>query len=80
MSPMSGGGTLLVQGDASWVAPGHNAVITYDNKTYKLSHALEGSSSGAATLRIGELVWDAKTAGRSPVGRSDSAHRGVNGG
>jgi arabinan endo-1,5-alpha-L-arabinosidase len=58
-SLMSGGGTLLVQGDASWVAPGHNAVITYNNKTYNLYHALKGSSSGAATLRISELAWDA---------------------
>ena len=49
---MKGGGTLLVTGDASWVAPGHNAVITYNNKTYNLYHALKGSSSGAATLRI----------------------------
>jgi arabinan endo-1,5-alpha-L-arabinosidase len=56
---MSGGGTLLVQGNASWVAPGHNAVITYNNKTYNLYHALQGSSSGPATLRIAEIVWDA---------------------
>ena len=56
---MMGGGTLLVQGNASWVAPGHNAVITYNNKTYNIYHALKGSSSGAATLRISELAWDA---------------------
>lgn len=58
-SLMSGGGTLLVTGNASWVAPGHNAVITYDNKTYNIYHALKGSSSGAATLRISEIAWDA---------------------
>jgi arabinan endo-1,5-alpha-L-arabinosidase len=58
-SLMSGGGTLLVQGDASWVAPGHNAVIAYNNKTYNIYHALKGSSGGAATLRISELAWDA---------------------
>ena len=57
-SLMSGGGTLLVQGNSSWVAPGHNAVITYDNKTYNIYHALKGSSSGTATLRISELAWD----------------------
>ena len=56
---MKGGGTLLVQGNASWVAPGHNAVITYNNKTYNIYHALKGSSSGAATLRISEIAWDA---------------------
>ena len=48
-----------MQGNASWVAPGHNAVITYNNKTYNIYHALKGSSSGAATLRISEIAWDA---------------------
>jgi len=56
---MTGGGTQLVKGDASWVAPGHNAVITYAGKTYNLYHALKGSSTGAPTLRVSELVWDA---------------------
>ena len=55
---MKGGGTLLVTGNTSWVAPGHNAVITYNNKTYNIYHALKGSSSGAATLRISEIAWD----------------------
>jgi arabinan endo-1,5-alpha-L-arabinosidase len=57
----SGGGTLLVQGNSSWSAPGHNAVITYDNRTYNVYHALAAPSgqNGTATLRIAELVWDA---------------------
>jgi arabinan endo-1,5-alpha-L-arabinosidase len=59
-SMMTGGGTQLVKGDASWVAPGHNAVITYAGKTYNLYHALKGSSTGAPTLRISELLWDAE--------------------
>ena len=54
---MLGGGTLLVQGNAAWVAPGHNSVIVYGGKTYNIYHALAGG--GAATLRISELVWDA---------------------
>ncbi|MEO8214451.1 MAG: arabinan endo-1,5-alpha-L-arabinosidase [Myxococcales bacterium] len=60
-SMMSGGGTLLVQGDSSWSAPGHNAVITYDNRTYNVYHALKAPSgqNGFATLRIAEIVWDA---------------------
>ena len=58
-SLMAGGGTLLVQGNARWVAPGHNAVITYDNKTYNIYHALDGGPTGAATLRISEIAWDA---------------------
>jgi arabinan endo-1,5-alpha-L-arabinosidase len=57
-SLMSGGGTLLVQGDANWGAPGHNSVINYNGKTYNIYHALQGGR-GTATLRIAELVWDA---------------------
>jgi arabinan endo-1,5-alpha-L-arabinosidase len=55
---MSGGGTLLVQGNASWGAPGHNSVIVYNNRTYNIYHALQGGR-GAATLRIAEILWDA---------------------
>jgi len=57
---MSGGGTLLVQGNSSWSAPGHNAVIAYDNRTYNVYHALAAPSgqNGNATLRIAEIVWD----------------------
>jgi arabinan endo-1,5-alpha-L-arabinosidase len=58
---MSGGGTLLVQGNSSWSAPGHNAVIVYDNRTYNVYHALAAPSGqdGPATLRIAEIAWDA---------------------
>jgi arabinan endo-1,5-alpha-L-arabinosidase len=58
---MSRGGTLLVKGDGNWSAPGHNAIITYENRTYNMYHALAAPSgqNGFATLRIGELVWDA---------------------
>ncbi len=57
----SGGGTLLVQGNSSWSAPGHNAVIVYNNRTYNVYHALAAPSgqNGVATLRIAEIVWDA---------------------
>jgi arabinan endo-1,5-alpha-L-arabinosidase len=53
----NGGGTLLVQGNATLTAPGHNAVITYQGKTYNLYHALN-AAHGAAMLRIAELAWD----------------------
>jgi arabinan endo-1,5-alpha-L-arabinosidase len=53
-----GGGTLVSQGNTTVHAPGHNAVIVYDNKTYNLYHALN-ASNGNASLRITELVWDA---------------------
>jgi arabinan endo-1,5-alpha-L-arabinosidase len=55
---MDGGGTLLVQGNATMTAPGHNAVIAYQGKTYNLYHVLNATHGGAA-LRISELVWDA---------------------
>jgi arabinan endo-1,5-alpha-L-arabinosidase len=55
---LQGGGTLLVQGNGTWTAPGHNAVITYDGKTYNLYHALNAQHQNP-TLRISEIVWDA---------------------
>jgi len=55
---MSGGGTPLVQGNAAWIAPGHNSVFVFGGKTYNVYHALRGSSSGPATLRIAEIAWD----------------------
>lgn len=61
VSLMSGGGTLLVKGNDSWSAPGHNSVIVYENRTYNVYHALAApsGSNGQATLRIAEIVWDA---------------------
>ena len=53
-----GGGTLVSQGNTTVHAPGHNAVIVYNNKTYNMYHALN-ASNGNASLRITELVWDA---------------------
>jgi arabinan endo-1,5-alpha-L-arabinosidase len=55
----SGGGTLLVQGNGSVHAPGHNAVIVYNNKTYNVYHALN-ASNGNASLHIAEIAWDAQ--------------------
>jgi arabinan endo-1,5-alpha-L-arabinosidase len=53
-----GGGTLVSQGNTTVHAPGHNAVIVYNNKTYNMYHALN-ASNGGASLHITELVWDA---------------------
>jgi arabinan endo-1,5-alpha-L-arabinosidase len=53
-----GGGTLVSTGNATVHAPGHNAVIVYNNRTYDMYHALN-ASNGNAQLRITELVWDA---------------------
>ena len=53
-----GGGTLVSTGNATVHAPGHNAVIVYNNRTYNMYHALN-ASNGNAQLHITELVWDA---------------------
>ncbi|HEX6276010.1 MAG TPA: arabinan endo-1,5-alpha-L-arabinosidase [Polyangiaceae bacterium] len=55
-----GGGTLLVQGDARWKGPGHNAVIFRGNAAYNVYHSYDANANGRVTLRISELVWDAE--------------------
>ncbi|MGK3996274.1 arabinan endo-1,5-alpha-L-arabinosidase [Sorangium sp. So ce1024] len=55
---MSGGGTLLVQGDGRWKGPGHNAVLFAKDRAYNVYHAYNVEKNGEPTLRISELVWD----------------------
>jgi arabinan endo-1,5-alpha-L-arabinosidase len=55
-----GGGTLLVQGDARWKGPGHNAVIFRGNSAYNVYHSYDNNSNGRITLRISEIAWDAE--------------------
>jgi arabinan endo-1,5-alpha-L-arabinosidase len=55
---LRGGGTLLVQGDATWKGPGHNAVIHSAAGWFNIYHAY-AASNGASSLRISELVWGA---------------------
>jgi arabinan endo-1,5-alpha-L-arabinosidase len=57
-SMMNGGGTQIVQGNATWTAPGHNAVLVTPNATYNVYHALNASHANA-TLRVSQLVLDA---------------------
>jgi arabinan endo-1,5-alpha-L-arabinosidase len=52
-----GGGTLVVAGDATWTAPGHNAVIVTASGAYNVYHALNASHANP-TLRIAEIAWD----------------------
>ena len=59
---MQGGGTLLVAGNASWVAPGHNSVIAYGDKTYNIYHALTAGNM-RATLRIAASLSPPKCRG-----------------
>jgi arabinan endo-1,5-alpha-L-arabinosidase len=52
-----GGGTLLVAGNSTWTAPGHNAVIFTATGAYNVYHALNASHANPV-LRVAELVWD----------------------
>lgn len=53
-----GGGTPLVTGNATWTAPGHNAVIFTASGAYNVYHALDANHQNPV-LRVAELVWDA---------------------
>ena len=56
---LNGGGTLLVQGNSTWTAPGHNAILITPNGAYNIYHALNASHANA-TLRISQLTMDAQ--------------------
>jgi arabinan endo-1,5-alpha-L-arabinosidase len=57
---MSGGGTIIVQGDTRWRGPGHNAVLFANQRAYNIYHSYDANANGSATLRISDLVWDAQ--------------------
>jgi arabinan endo-1,5-alpha-L-arabinosidase len=54
---MSGGGTLLVEGNNAWRGPGHNAILFSGDRAYNIYHSYT-ASTGTPTLRVSELVWD----------------------
>jgi len=55
---MQGGGTLVLQGDARWRGPGHNAVLFTSSAAYNVYHAYDAQNNGAPVLRVSELAWD----------------------
>jgi len=56
--PMAkGGGTLLLQGDASWHGVGHNAVMHDEGKDYLVFHGYDAKDKGISKLRIETLDW-----------------------
>jgi arabinan endo-1,5-alpha-L-arabinosidase len=55
-----GGGTLLVEGDARWKGPGHNAIIFRGNSAYNVYHSYDANENGRITLRVSEIAWDAE--------------------
>jgi arabinan endo-1,5-alpha-L-arabinosidase len=56
---MRGGGSLVLEGNARYRGPGHNAVVFHDGLAYDVHHAYDADNNGAAVLRISELAWDA---------------------
>ena len=57
--PMNtGGGSLVLKGDANWYGAGHNAVVTFDNKDYLIFHGYDAHDNGKPKLRMEELVWN----------------------
>jgi arabinan endo-1,5-alpha-L-arabinosidase len=53
----SGGGTLIVQGNSTWTAPGHNAVLATADGTYNIYHALDANHT-YPVLRVSQLALD----------------------
>jgi len=53
-----GGGTLLLQGDASWHGVGHNAVADFDGQDYLIFHGYDAKNKGISKLRIEKLKWE----------------------
>ncbi|HVK83316.1 MAG TPA: arabinan endo-1,5-alpha-L-arabinosidase [Kofleriaceae bacterium] len=53
---LAGGGTLVVDADARWRGPGHNAIL---GAAFNVYHAYDANASGIPTLRISELRWTA---------------------
>jgi arabinan endo-1,5-alpha-L-arabinosidase len=54
---LSGGGTLINQGDNRWKGPGHNAILRTAAGDYNVYHSYDAQSGGVPTLRIAELQW-----------------------
>ena len=47
-----GGGTLVLEGDAQWKGPGHNAILKTEGRMYNVYHAYDAQNGGIPTLRI----------------------------
>jgi arabinan endo-1,5-alpha-L-arabinosidase len=56
-----GGGTLVVQGDATnWYGVGHSATVTLDGVDYLVFHGYDAHDQGRPKLRIEPLTWNAQ--------------------
>ncbi|TVZ39255.1 arabinan endo-1,5-alpha-L-arabinosidase [Alteromonadaceae bacterium 2753L.S.0a.02] len=57
VSMLDGGGSLVISGNADWVALGHNAAYTFDNKDYLVLHAYETADNARQKLKILPIQW-----------------------
>ena len=55
-----GGGSLVLQGNASWLGVGHNSAYTFDGKDYLIFHGYDAADEGRPKLKIVDLQWDEK--------------------
>jgi arabinan endo-1,5-alpha-L-arabinosidase len=58
MNMATGGGTILLQGNADWYGVGHNAVADFDGISYLVFHGYDARDNGRSKLRIEKLVWE----------------------
>lgn len=58
MDMATGGGSILMQGDADWYGVGHNAVAEFDETTYLVFHGYDAKDNGRSKLRIEKLQWE----------------------
>jgi arabinan endo-1,5-alpha-L-arabinosidase len=54
-----GGGSLVIAGNATWKAVGHNSAYTVDGKDYMVLHAYETADKYLQKLKILPMHWDA---------------------
>jgi arabinan endo-1,5-alpha-L-arabinosidase len=54
----SGGGTIVVKGDADYAGVGHEAVVTLDGTDFLLYHGYDLHDNGRSKLIIKKLGWD----------------------
>lgn len=54
---VSGGGTLVAEGDKNWYGVGHCAVYTFDGSDYIIYHGYDASDNGRSKLIIHTLAW-----------------------
>lgn len=57
-SMLDGGGTLVLEGDDDWVALGHNAAYTFDDRDWLVFHAYETADNAKQKLKILPIGWD----------------------